>query len=351
MSTNSIPNVTVGLDLGDRKSALCRLDAAGDVVERRTISTTPEALKRYFISLPVARVILEVGTHSPWISRLLQRLGHEVLVANPAALRRRGPYKTDRIDAEALARWGRMDPKVLAPIQHRGESAQADLALLGARDALVRTRTLLINHVRGSIKALGGRVPSTSAESFASAAESHLPDLLRAVLTPVLEMIRTLTAQIRSFDRAVEQRSQEAYPETKRLRQIAGVGPLTALCYVLVLEDPARFAQRRSVGAYLGLTPRRDDSGTYEPELPISNAGHALCRRLLVQAAHYVIGPFGPESDLRNWGLGLARAGGKGAKKKAVIAVARKLAVLLHRLWCTGEQYRPLLGTPKLANA
>lgn len=181
-TTQMLPALTVGPDLGDRKSALCRLDAAGQVVERRTLATTHEALNRYFAALPSAQVILEAGTHSPWVSRFLQHLGHEVMVANPAALRRPKRGKTDRVDAEALARWGRADPELLAPIQHRRAAAQADLALLKARDALVRSRTLLINHVRGSVKSFGGRIPSCSAESFTKIAEAHLPALLFGAL-------------------------------------------------------------------------------------------------------------------------------------------------------------------------
>lgn len=340
--TMQIPETTVGLDLGDRKSALCRLDRAGAVVERRTISSTAEAMQRTFHALPAARVVLEAGIHSPWVSRLLEELGHEVVVANPAALRRTRRSKTDAIDAESLARWGRADPQALRPLKHRGETAQADLALLKGRDALVRSRTLLINHVRGSVKSFGTRLSACSAESFAHAIGSEIPPLLSAALAPVVELIQRLTQQIRAYDRQVEEISATRYPETASLRQISGVGALTALCYVLVLEDPTRFVERRSVGAYLGLTPRVERSGMSAPELPISKAGHALCRRLLVQAAHYILGPFGPDTDLRRWGLALAARGGKNAKKRAVVALARKLSVLLHRLWTTGERYEPL---------
>jgi len=347
----AVSELTVGVDLGDRKSVLCRLDAQAAVVERRTISTTAEAFHRYFSALPSARVVLEAGTHSPWVSRLLEQLGHEALVANPAALHHAGLAKSDQIDAEKLARWGRADPKMLHPIQHRGVQAQADLALLKARDALVRSRTLLINHVRGSVKSFGARLPSCSAESFARQVEARLPALLYGALAPLLELIASLTQQIRAFDREIEEACEEAYPETAPLRQVAGVGALTALCYVLVLEDPSRFPQRRAVGKYLGLIPRLEESSTWSPELPISKAGNQFCRRLLVQAAHYILGPFGPDTDLRRWGLGLANRGGKSAKKRAVVAVARKLAVLLHRLWTTGERYEPLRHARVLAPA
>jgi transposase len=213
---------------------------------------------------------------------------------------------------------------------------------LKARDALVRSRTLLINHVRGSVKSFGGRIRSCSAAAFARAAEGDVPALMYEALAPVLELIDTLTKQIRDYDAQVEEICEQSYPETSRLRQVAGVGPLTALCYVLVVEDPKRFARARSVGPYLGLVPRQDDSGGYSPQLSISKAGNAFCRRLLVQASHYVLGPFGPDCDLKRWGVAIAARGGKNAKKRAVVAVARKLAVLLCQLWTGGERYAPL---------
>ena len=340
------PETTVGVDLGDRKSAVCRLDAAGQVVERRVLPTTRAFFESYFAALPSARVVLEVGTHSPWISRLLEELGHEVIVANAAKLRgKKTRRKNDRIDAESLARQGRADPKLVYPIHHRGETAQADLVLLGSRDALVRCRTLLINHVRGVVKSFGARLPSCSAESFPRAVRKEIPEALQEALSAVLEQVESLTKQVRDLDRAVERKAREAYPETERLRQVSGVGALTALCYVLTIEDPRRFEERRSVGAYLGLVPGLEESGAQRRELGISKAGHELCRKLLVQAAHYILGPFGPDTDLRRWGLAIAGStGARKGKQRAVIAVARKLSVLLHRLWMTGERYEPLFN-------
>lgn len=340
--SETVPPLTVGMDLGDRKTVLCAVNGAGRITDEQTVATTPKAVRGYFDRLPRTRVILEAGTHSPWISRLLESSGHQVIVANPAALRRRSHLKTDRVDAEALARWGRLDPSVLAPIRHRGIEAQSDLELLKARDALVRSRTQLVNHTRGAVKSFGTRIPACSAASFPRTAADHLPPSLADSLRPLLEMIRTLTEQIRSYDREIEALGHERYPETLLLRKIAGVGPITALCYVLVIDDPARFVDSRSVGAFLGLVPKKDHSGGYEPELSISKAGHVFCRSLLVQSAQYILGPFGPDTDLRRWGLSLAGRGGKNAKKRAVIAVARKLAVLLHHLWITGSEYAPL---------
>lgn len=336
--------ITLGVDLGDRTSSYCQLAAGGTVTTRGKVATTPAALPAFFRALPPLRVILEVGTHSPWVSRLAAAAGHEVIVANPRRVRliSAAVRKSDTLDAEALARLGRLDPQLLAPIRHRGEGAQADLALLRARDALVRTRTLLINHVQGAVKSLGARVPATTARTFTRKVRPMLPPALAPALTPALDTLETLNAQIAAADRTIAQVAAARYPETTLLRQIPGVGPITALCFVLTLEDPHRFPQSRGVGAYLGLCPREHQSGERAPQLRISKAGDSMLRRLLVTAAHYILGPFGPDTALRRWGLRLAERGGANAKKRAVIAVARKLATILHHLWITGEVYQPL---------
>lgn len=338
------PKVTIGLDVGDRFSCLHVIDDDGVCLEEGRVRTTPEALRYRFHNIGRARIVLEVGTHSPWISRLLEELGHEVIVGNARDLRfiYGNDRKSDAVDAEALARVGRLDPKLLRPIEHRGEAAQHDLAVLHARDVLVRTRTTLINHVRAVVKSIGQRLPACSAPSFATRCPDHVPDELRPALGPLLETIADLTRRIRDFDHTIEKLCQDRYPEAGALQQIPGVGALTALAYVLVLEDPRRFHNGRSVGVYLGLTPKRAQSSEHDPQLRITKAGDPFLRRLLVQAAHYVLGPFGPDTDLRRWGLKLAARGGKNAKKRAAVAVARKLAVLLHHLWVSGEVYEPL---------
>jgi transposase len=286
------------------------------------------------------------------VSRQLAGYGHAVLVANARKLRAiyASGRKSDRVDARTLARVGRLDPVLLAPIRHRGPQAQADRALLLARDVLVRTRTQLVNHVRGAVKAVGGRVPACSAPAFGARSAAHVPEEVRPALTPVVQQLAALTAEIRAYDRAVEQLAATRYPETARLRQVPGVGALTALCFVLTLEDPARFATSRAVGAYVGLCPRQHDSGAQHPQLPITKGGDALLRRLLVGAAHYILGPFGPDCRLRVWGLALASRGGRNAKKRAIVAVARKLATLLHRLWVSEAAYDPWHGSPAPVN-
>lgn len=336
--------VTGGLDVSDRYTYVCVVNATGELVDEGRIATTPDALRRRFGGLTPMRLVLETGTHSPWISRLLAECGHEVLVANARRLRliAQNDSKSDRVDAETLARIGRLDPTLLAPIRHRGAAMQADLAVIRARDVLVRARTQLVQHVRGAVKSVGGRLPACSTQSFPRQVQDAIPEALRPALAPVLTLIEAVSGELRHFDRQVEQLATTRYPETTGLRRVPGVGALTALSYVLTLEDPTRFATSRAVGPYLGLRPRQHDSGASAPALRITKTGDALLRRLLVGSAHYILGPFGPDTDLRRWGSTLAARGGKNAKKRAVIAVARKLAVLLHRLWATGAVYEPL---------
>jgi transposase len=336
--------LTVGLDLGDRFTEGRVLDGAGEVVEAFRVRTTQAALSERLSGYPASRVVLEVGTHSPWVSRCVASQGHEVIVANPRRVRliAENDSKSDGVDAELLARLGRVDPSLLKPIVHRGEQAQRDRILIQARAGFVRARTQLVNQVRGFAKALGTRVPASSTEAFAKRVCATTPMDLFPGLETLLETIEQLTATIREMDREVERLCRERYPETELLRQVPGVGPITALYYVLTLEDPSRFAKSRSVGAYLGLRPKQRDSGEQSPQLRITKAGDRLLRSLLVSSAHYILGPFGPDTDLRRAGFRMAERGGQAAKKRAIVAVARRLAVLLHRLWVTGEVYERL---------
>lgn len=339
-------NVTIGLDLGDRVSRTYELDAAGNRLREASVPTTVVGITSYFGKLERCRVVLEVGTHSPWVSRLLSELGHEAIVGNPSAMygqrRTRGRRRrNDKLDAAFLARQGRADVTLLYPITHRSARAQQHLEIIRARDQLVRARTKLINHVRGTVKSLGGRIPKYSAAAFAKRAGSDVPEVLQESLTPLLELILDLTQRIAAYDDRVQTIAAQEYPIVARLRAPAGVGPLTALAYVLLVEDPARFRSSRSVGPYFGLVPQLDESSDSAPQLRITKTGDELGRRLLVSAAHYILGPFGPDCDLRRHGEAIAHRGGTNAKKRAVIAVARKLAVLLHRLWMSDLPYDP----------
>jgi transposase len=344
-------SITVGMDIGDKKTAICVVDSEGQKLREAEIATTEAGLRKFISGYNgyAVTVAMETGTHSPWVSRLLGCEGWEVLVGDARKLRMiwKSDRKSDRRDAEMLARVARFDRKILSPIQHRNGQAQADLALIKARDMLVRMRCGLVNHVRGTVKTLGGRIPSCSTEAFSRRAEEHIPGNLRAAVMPLLEEISRLGEQIKRYDKRITSLGEERYPETGLLRQVGGVGSLTALAYVLTLEDPDRFKKSRTVGAFLGMTPRRDQSGVTDKQLRITKAGNGYMRRLLVGCAHYILGPFGPDSDLRRHGLKLMARGGKNAKKRAVVAVARKLSVLLHRLWKTGGLYDPLYNADR----
>jgi len=344
--STSHASLTIGLDVGDKRSVAIVLDAAGEVLEELKIATTRAGIHSAFSGRPASRVALEVGTHSPWMHEQIASYGHDVLVANPRRVRLIGQSrkKNDRIDAEALARLARMDPKLLAPIQHRKKQARMHLMILRSRDCLVASRTRLVNHVRHEVKVWGERIPSFSTPAFGKKARAHIPEDLRAALNPILDQIETHTSMIRDYDKMVKHLCEQVYPETSRLLQVPGVGPLTALCFVLTLEDPRRFKKYRNIGAYLGLTPRQHESGSSAPELRITKAGDRTLRRLLVSCAQYILGPFGPDTDLRRWGLELAGRGGKNAKKRAIVATARKLATLLFVLWQSPKEYQRLRG-------
>jgi len=340
---SSREQVVIGLDLGDRRSQYCVM-VDGEVEEEGQLQTTKTALARWLAGRGEGLLVMEGGTHSPWVKRVGEEAGLRVAVLNAYRVKliSQSERKSDRNDAERLAYLGGLGAERLTTVYHRSEEAQADLAVVRNRQGLVQARTLLINQVRGTVKAVGARLPECDGRSFHRVAAAHVPAILGAALYPVLEAIAVLTKQIHEMDRRVEQLGRERYPETGLLRQVKGVGPLTALTYVLTLEDPGRFRRSDDVGAYLGLVPRRRQSGKRDPELGITKAGDRDLRYLLVEAAHYLVGPFGEDSDLRRWALARLEHAGASAKKRTVIAVARKLAVLLHRLWVTGAVYEPL---------
>jgi transposase len=336
--------LTIGLDLGDRNSWYCVVDEAGQIQLEQRVGTNAKALQEVFGAMPRSRLALEIGTHSPWISRMLSDLGHEVIVANARKVRLIGESrkKDDRMDAQTLARLARIDPQLLSPVKHRSAKAQADLTLIRARAGLVRARTALVNTARGLAKSYGERLRGCNVRNMnAEKAEGLSPELQRA-LEPLLACIESVSEQIREYNERIEKLAQESYPRTALLKQVKGVGTLIALTYMLTLEDPHRFQKSRDVGCYLGLQPGRRNSGKSEPQLHISKEGDPYLRTLLVQGAQHILGPFGIDCDLRRWGLKLAERGGKSGKKRAIVATARKLAVLLHHLWVSGEAYEPL---------
>lgn len=337
-------NITIGMDLGDRTHIAVVLDADGNELDVATVVNTKAGISNFFQRYQGSTVAIEAGTHSPWISRLLEQRGCRVYVGNPRKLRFIWDSidKSDERDARILARVCRFDPNLLWPLRHRNSQAHADLTVIKSRDMLVKCRTQLISHARAVVKTNGERLPACSADCFARRCEQYVPAQLWPALQSVFKTIAQVGEQIRQLDNKIAQLCRQQYSETERLQQVSGVGPVTALCYILTIEDPSRFSKSRQLGPFLGLTPRRDQSGKVDKQLHISKAGNKYLRKLLVGSAHYILGPFGPDSSLRRHGLAIATRGGKNAKKRAAVAVARKLAVLLHRLWISEQAYVPL---------
>ncbi len=335
--------ITIGMDLGDKKHEICVLDAEGKVSEVAQVMNTKEALGKWFGSRSPARVALEAGTHSGWISRLLESLGHEVIVAQPRKVKAiwSSDRKNDSSDAEMLARLARVDVNLLCPIQHRSEKAQTELMKIRARDGLVQTRTKLVNQVRGLAKSMGHRFPSCDARYFVRHARMDMPEMLSETLEPLLEIVEQLDERIHGYDQSIKKSAVKEYPEAIVLTSVYGVSHLTALAFILTLDDPNRFKHSREVGPYLGLVPRQDQSGSIDRQLRITKAGDSYMRRLLAGSAQCIMKSNAPDNYLRRKGDRIAARGGKNARKRAVIAVARSLSVLLHQLWVSQTPFEP----------
>jgi transposase len=338
------PQRTIGLDLGDGTSTLCVLDSGGHILEETSLPTSRTALRSRFRAQERSRVVLEACGQSHWVARLLQSFGHEVFVVNPRQLRliSQSVKKCDRNDARLLARVGRSDVGLLQPTFLRSDASMQARALLRARRNLVQMRTRLVNSVRSTAKTFGSKLRSASAEGFVAAATKGLPAQVLKIVQPQLLTLTFLEQQIGAYDQEIERLGRAEFPQTQLLRQIFGVGPQIALAFVVAIDDPKRFRRSRDVGPYLGLTPRKDQSGDSDPQLPISKHGDGSLRSLLVTAATHILRKNAPDSDLRRHGERIAGRGTTKERGKARIAVARKLAVVMHRLLLTGEAYQPL---------
>jgi len=344
----------VGIDLGDKKSSYCALDASGGDLGEGVVSTTDQGFRMAFEGKGKMRIAIECGTHSPWVSRLLQELGHDVIVVNPRRLRliAESNRKNDKADARTLATIAQAAPGLLKRVHHRSERAQLDLATIKARDTAVQARSRMVAAMRGIVKSTGARLTVCSTGAFAKKALESCPATLRDALTPLLRIIEQLTAEIRKYDRVIERKINDEYPAAASILSIPGVGSLTALTFVLLLDnDPNRFSKSRDLGCYFGLQPKQQDSGKFVSQLGITKAGDQLMRSLAVQCSHFMLGRFGRDSALRQWGLSLCLRGGGNAKKRAVIAVARKLLILMHRLWKTQTAFVPFPGIQPVPQA
>lgn len=342
----------VGLDLGDRWIYFCGLNDQGQEVESGRIPTSLSSLAKSFGSQAPARMVLEAGPQANWIARELARWGHDVVVANPrqVSLISKSSRKSDRVDAAALARLGWADPRLLHPVVLRGEVSARLRDLVHARSQVVRMRTGIVNHLRGVMKKEGVAIERGTSGAWATRCRAKLPQDRQAIAGPLFQLVETLGEVIRGYDQQIEREAAQE-PTTALLRQVHGVGPITALTYVATIDDPHRFARSRQVGSYVGLAPRSDRSGERAKECGITHCGDATLRWLLVQSAQYILGPHGQDCDLRRQGLALVARGGPTAKRRAVTAVARKLAVMLHRLWVSGQPYEPFYREARKAAA
>lgn len=273
--------LTIGLDLGDRSSNYCILDEAGEVLLEHKLPTTPEAMKRVFGGMPRSRIALETGAHSPWVSRLLTQLGHEVIVAHARNVRLIGESrrKDDRIDARTLARLARIDPHLLSPVQHRSAKAQIHLTVIRARAELVSARTALVNSARGLAKSYGQRLRKCGTQQVGRNTAAGLSAELRAALEPLLEEVESLSERIKEYDRRIEKIAEEIYPEVGLLQQVKGVGTLIALTYVLTMEDPHRFRKSRDVGVFWDCGLRAGTLARVSHRCTSAKRGTVTCER------------------------------------------------------------------------
>ena len=343
------PLSTVGLDLGDLNSNACMLNRAGIEVGEFLVGTTPEGFEKFFRELPAGSlIVLEVGTHSPWSSRLLLQLGYVVRVVNARKIDKRR-IKTDRRDARMLARKGYDDSADLVEVRHRGEQQQKDLLVVQTRATLVGTRTDLINVARGTVKAFGYRLEAMDTDNVTAAMADDLPADIAVPIQALLRTVESINLELELLDDGIKKLIDQ-YPVTKGMMKIGSVGPVTALTFVLTIGEVERFSSSRTVGVALGLTPNKDQSGQNDPQLGISKAGNEYMRGLLVQCAQLTLGKRGKDSDIRRWGMKLQGKGTDGhQKKRAVVAVARKLAVLMHTLWSGGAAYDPFYSSKREA--
>lgn len=327
-----------GIDVHQSYSQVCILEEDGQVMESSRVRTSRAGLGRFFQRRAPMRVVLEAGGSSPWVSRLLGELGHEVIVCSPRRVRliAESTLKNDKVDAEVLARLLRMDPGFLKPIRHRSEEAQRLRCHVQVRRSLVEARTKWINAVRGMLRGFGYRVAGKGPETFVARVDRmDLPAELRAVIAPLLQQLEIVTGEIRRCDERLEELAKQM-PEVQHLQQIPGVGVIVALYFVLSIDDPHRFRRSRDVAAFFGLRPAVRESGGVAHYGRITKEGDPEMRRLLVQAAHTHMWSL-RDTALKRWALEVERRRGKG---KRSVALARKLAVLMHHMWVTGEDYR-----------
>jgi len=327
----------IGIDLHLKQSFICILNEKGEKVEELILPSKKKLLETYFSDIETSTICIEAGSHSPWVDRLLTELGHIVYVGQPRKIRliAESTLKNDRLDAEVLARLVRADPKLISPIQHRSEETQILRSTLRVRSVILQSRSRAINCVRGLLRTFGISFPVGYPEAFPRRVrEKELPDSLKEMVAPLLETIEYLSQKVAILDKKIEN-TVVTDPITKSFQEIPGIGPIIAFAFVTCIDNPDRFGKSRSVGAFLGLRPRLRESGGKTQLGRISKEGDVGLRSLLVQGAQAMLRS-NKSCALKSWAENLIPRIGK---RKATVALARKLAVVMHRMWVTNQPY------------
>jgi len=343
-------HITIGMDMGDKNHKAVALGGDGRESRREEVANTREAMAAFLGGFPGATLAIETGTHCRWVCALASGMGLKVLVANArkVALITRNSRKSDWNDAAMLADIAYAKPSLLRPVSLRGAADQRLMRLAKGRDALVRCRTAIVNQVRGFCKAEGVRLRACSPEAFPSL-RGDIPEEAADVSAHLLATIKFLNGKIKRYDRILEKALGRLRGEDADIvTQIPGVGTVTAAVFLAAIGDAGSFGgDARAAGPFLGLVPKSGQSGDKDPQLRISKEGNSLARRTLVNSASHIMGPFGKDSDLRRHGMRIAARGGKNAKKRARVAVARRLAVTMLAMLRDRSDYRPIAeGSP-----
>lgn len=329
---------TIGVDVSDRTSKICVM--AKDGVARRIVVETTcattragfgEAFAKFDRSWPV---VFETGTHCRWMDSHLRSLGFKTFVANPAKVKliTGSNCKSDRGDARKLARLALADVGLLNPVRLRGERHQQMLRFHEARQLLMGQRTALINQIRNFAKSSGFRLPDCSTERFHDLDRSSWTAEFEQTVWPMMDMVKAVNMKLAAYDSMIGRLAEE--PEFKaqveRAMEVYGVGVVGSTALVAAIGgDVSRFGRARDVAPYLGLVPKRSQSGESDPQLGMTKAGNGLVRKVLVECANVVMKANSRDTDLKLKGLRISTRGGGISRKKAKVAVARGLAVLM----------------------
>jgi transposase len=330
----------VGLDVSLKQTSICVVDQAGSVVREGVVDSDPELIAAFVRSkAPGAlRIGLETGPTTTWLWTELKRLGLPVIcidARHAKAVLKMQINKSDRNDAAGIARI--MQTGWFKEVRVKTIDSHLIKALLVSRALLVKIKRDLENQIRGLLKNLGLIIGRAKFNVFAVRAEELIEDRpeLEAVIKPLLAARKAIEGQVADLDRKVLKLARHDV-QVRRLMTVPGVGPVTALCFKATIDDPTRFKRSRSVGAYVGLTTRRHASGEVDWSGRISKCGDAMLRMYLFEAAGVLLTRVPKWSALKAWGIRLAKRNGL---RKAKVAVARKLAVILHRMWIDETEF------------